>query len=132
MNDSEFIAAVRASGYKDDDRTLLLNRMVAEWKQGKSLPVGDAKRKQSLDAIKFRSDSMSDHIQIHVERAEGTKCPRCWNYHTVRGNPQELCDRCVLAILEGMDQFIAEGRVSQADADEFRTEVKAMRDRWKA
>jgi hypothetical protein len=69
--------------------------------------------------------------QVNVKRTEGTKCPRCWNYTTVQGNPQELCDRCVLAILEGMEQFIAEGRVSQADADEFRAEVRAMHDRWK-
>lgn len=71
-------------------------------------------------------------LEIKVERADGQKCPRCWNYHTVQGNPQELCDRCVSAILEGLPYWVETGVFTQAQADEFRAEVRAMVNRWKA
>jgi hypothetical protein len=82
--------------------------------------------------IKDKSGKEIGRAKIDVEHADGDKCPRCWHYHTVQGNPQGLCDRCVSAILEGLDDFVREGRVTQADADEFRAEVKAMVNRWKA
>jgi len=71
-------------------------------------------------------------VEVKVERANGSKCPRCWNYHTVQGNPQGVCERCVLSVLEVLPQAVAEGRVTQEDADEFRVEVRAMVNRWKA
>jgi hypothetical protein len=71
-------------------------------------------------------------IKIEVTKADGAKCPRCWNYHTVQGNPQGLCDRCISSILEGLPYWVANGTFTQEQADEFRAEVKAMVDRWKA
>jgi hypothetical protein len=71
-------------------------------------------------------------INIRVEKADGQKCPRCWKYHTVRGNPQELCDGCISAILEGLPYWVEKGVFTQEQADEFRAECKAMANRWKA
>jgi hypothetical protein len=71
-------------------------------------------------------------VVVKVERADGQKCPRCWNYHTVIGNPLEVCDRCVLAINEMLPQLVSEGRWTEADAEEWRGLVRAMVNRWKA
>ncbi len=69
---------------------------------------------------------------ILVERADGAKCPRCWNYHTVQGNPLGVCDRCVAAVTEALPYLVAEGRWTQEDADEWRALVRATIERWKA
>lgn len=40
---------------------------------------------------------------IRVEKAEGSKCPRCWNYDINIGTPghhPELCDRCAKVLRE--------------------------------
>ena len=71
-------------------------------------------------------------VEVKVERAPGIKCPRCWNYHTVQGNPMDVCDRCVVAVTSMLEWLVAEGRWTQADADEWRALVKASVDRWKA
>lgn len=71
-------------------------------------------------------------IEIEVRKADGVKCPRCWNYHTVGGNPQELCDRCISAILEGLPHWVETGVFTQEQADDFRAEVRAMVNRWKS
>lgn len=71
-------------------------------------------------------------LEIEVAHADGEKCPRCWNWHTVRGNPQNLCDRCIGNILEGLDDWVERGQMTQEQADGFRAEVRAMVDRWKA
>jgi len=42
-------------------------------------------------------------LQVRVERAQGKKCERCWNYSTHVGENAELptlCERCVAAIEE--------------------------------
>jgi len=42
-------------------------------------------------------------LSIRVERAEGEKCPRCWNYATAIGtSPEhpELCPRCTTALTQ--------------------------------
>ncbi|MGH9689618.1 MAG: isoleucine--tRNA ligase [Candidatus Acidiferrales bacterium] len=42
-------------------------------------------------------------LQILVERAEGKKCERCWNYSTHVGDSAEyptLCERCLAALAE--------------------------------
>jgi len=42
-----------------------------------------------------------DHIS--VERAEGEKCERCWNYSTHVGESAKyptVCERCVIALDE--------------------------------
>lgn len=40
-------------------------------------------------------------LGLVVEPAKGHKCPRCWHWHRVEGNHDNLCDRCCAAILEG-------------------------------
>lgn len=43
-------------------------------------------------------------IAFQVQKADGTKCSRCWNFSVLVGkNPQhcELCDRCIAAIQGG-------------------------------
>ena len=45
--------------------------------------------------------SLKEEFSIEVEKAEGRKCMRCWNYSTKVGQNQEhkeLCDRCLKAI----------------------------------
>jgi isoleucyl-tRNA synthetase len=42
-------------------------------------------------------------LQIRVERAQGKKCERCWNYSTHVGESEDfptLCERCVAALNE--------------------------------
>jgi isoleucyl-tRNA synthetase len=42
-------------------------------------------------------------LQIRVERAQGKKCERCWNYSTHVGESADyptLCERCVAALNE--------------------------------
>jgi isoleucyl-tRNA synthetase len=42
-------------------------------------------------------------LQIHVERAHGKKCERCWNYSTHVGENTDypaVCERCVAALNE--------------------------------
>jgi hypothetical protein len=70
-------------------------------------------------------------LKITVTKADGAKCPRCWKYHTVIGNPQGICDGCVISILEGLPYWVETGVFTQEQADEFRAEVKAMVDRWR-
>jgi isoleucyl-tRNA synthetase len=45
----------------------------------------------------------SERLRIKVERAQGTKCERCWNYSTQVGKSAEFptfCERCVAALEE--------------------------------
>jgi isoleucyl-tRNA synthetase len=42
-------------------------------------------------------------LVVRVERAQGKKCERCWNYSTHVGESSEfptLCERCVAALGE--------------------------------
>jgi len=42
-------------------------------------------------------------ILVEVERAEGEKCDRCWNYSTHVGESASypnVCERCVAALQE--------------------------------
>ena len=44
-----------------------------------------------------------DGLRIHVERAHGKKCTRCWNYSTHVGESEDypdFCERCVAAMDE--------------------------------
>lgn len=82
--------------------------------------------------LKRIADKTHPPVDIKVERAPGQKCPRCWNYHTIQGNPLEVCDRCVLTVTSMLPELVADGRWTQADADEWRALVKASVERWKA
>jgi len=47
--------------------------------------------------------SAMEGLQIRVERAQGKKCARCWNYSTHVGESTDyptLCERCVAALNE--------------------------------
>jgi hypothetical protein len=69
---------------------------------------------------------------IAVERAPGVKCPRCWNYHTIQGNPMEVCDRCIVIVTGMVPDLIKSGAWTQADGDEWRALVQTSVNRWKA
>ena len=69
--------------------------------------------------------------KIEITRAPGVKCPRCWNYHTIQGNPLDVCDRCFSVVTGMLDDLVADGRWAQADADEWRALVKETVNRWK-
>lgn len=71
-------------------------------------------------------------VDVKVERAPGAKCPRCWNYHTIQGNPMDVCDRCVVTVTEMLPELVADGRWTEADAQEWRDLVQATVNRWKA
>jgi isoleucyl-tRNA synthetase len=46
-------------------------------------------------------DDVPKSLQIAVVKADGDKCPRCWNYSTHIGESTEhphICDRCVGAL----------------------------------
>lgn len=56
----------------------------------------------AFDALAAAGDSSAGY-SVTIERAEGTKCERCWNYSTHVGeNPNypTVCERCVLALDE--------------------------------
>jgi isoleucyl-tRNA synthetase len=63
---------------------------------------------QDLPALFITSQvSLEDHVEaelsVHVERAAGTKCERCWKYSTAIGfDPQypTVCDSCAAALKE--------------------------------
>jgi hypothetical protein len=70
-------------------------------------------------------------VTVEVSRASGTKCPRCWNYHTVQGNPMGCCDRCVLAVTAMLPELVGSGRWTEADAEEWRVLLRSMVAKWK-
>lgn len=37
-----------------------------------------------------------DELSVRIGRAHGEKCPRCWNYRELGGNPNhpDVCKRC--------------------------------------
>lgn len=39
---------------------------------------------------------LGDEVSVEISRATGEKCPRCWNYRELGGNPRHLhvCQRC--------------------------------------
>jgi isoleucyl-tRNA synthetase len=49
----------------------------------------------------IKEDGLSEEIKIEVAKAQGAKCPRCWNYSLEVGKNQEhplICDNCIKAI----------------------------------
>jgi hypothetical protein len=64
---------------------------------------------------------------IEVKHADGVKCPRCWHYHTVIGNPQDVCDRCLLLVNAGLNEL----DVPPEEVEEWRRAVQAMLSRWR-
>ena len=70
-------------------------------------------------------------VKVEVAHAPGVKCPRCWNWHTIQGNPLDVCDRCVVIVTRMLPELVADGRWTQADAIEWRALVKEATSRWK-
>lgn len=61
--------------------------------------VSQAEIVDSLPAADFTGEA--DSLKIAVVKADGEKCPRCWNYSTHIGESAEhphICDRCVGAL----------------------------------
>jgi isoleucyl-tRNA synthetase len=54
-----------------------------------------------VENVEFKSQYHPLGLEIAVVKADGEKCPRCWNYSTHIGESTEhpeLCDRCVGAV----------------------------------
>ena len=54
-----------------------------------------------VENVEFKSQYHPLGLEIAVVKADGEKCPRCWNYSTHIGESTEhpeLCDRCVEAL----------------------------------
>jgi isoleucyl-tRNA synthetase len=50
----------------------------------------------------YRSDSISG-LEVTIQKAEGAKCERCWNYSTHVGENKRyptICERCTVALAE--------------------------------
>jgi isoleucyl-tRNA synthetase len=48
-------------------------------------------------------DATDPHVEIRIQRADGTKCERCWNYSTHVGENKRyptICERCTEALAE--------------------------------
>jgi isoleucyl-tRNA synthetase len=61
--------------------------------------VSQAEIVDSLPAADFTGEA--NNLKIAVVKADGEKCPRCWNYSTHIGESAEhphICDRCVGAL----------------------------------
>ncbi len=73
-------------------------------KYAASLPALFIVSQVRLDAASAAGNSeATDSIGVLVERAEGKKCERCWNYSTHVGESAEyptICERCVAALEE--------------------------------
>ena len=73
-------------------------------KYAASLPALFIVSQVRLDAASAVGNSeATDSIGVLVERAEGKKCERCWNYSTHVGESAEyptICERCVAALEE--------------------------------
>jgi hypothetical protein len=61
-------------------------------------------------------------VVITVEQAVGVKCPRCWKIHSVDCNFDNLCDRCVDAILTDHPNHESVPHIKAA--------LEAQRKRW--
>jgi len=113
-------------------KSALLNRGAEEWVELRCECPGRLVLVRHKEAPLPPKPPKVEIGKIEVLRADGVKCPRCWNYHTVQGNPMGVCDRCVAAVTESLPYLVADGRWTQADADEWRAMVAAMIGRWKA
>jgi len=73
-------------------------------KYAASLPALFIVSQVRLDAASGAGNSeSSESIGVRVERADGKKCERCWNYSTHVGESAEyptICERCVAALDE--------------------------------
>jgi isoleucyl-tRNA synthetase len=62
----------------------------------------------------YRSDAIPG-LEVTIQKAEGAKCERCWNYSTHVGENRRyptVCERCTeaLAEIEGAHEEATAGR----------------------
>lgn len=64
----------------------------------------------------MREVSVND-THITAAPSRGLKCPRCWHYHHVKANHDNLCDRCCLVMMADFP---------------LHEETPAIREKWEA
>jgi isoleucyl-tRNA synthetase len=71
--------------------------------QAEVLPFGEPVASAGLDPAYAAYAEQNGALHIAVERADGVKCERCWNYSTHVGDSADyptFCERCVAALNE--------------------------------
>jgi isoleucyl-tRNA synthetase len=66
----------------------------------------------SLSSMDGQKSELLPGLSVAVQRADGTKCERCWNYSTHVGENADyptVCERCVKALDEIGQQLGASG-----------------------
>ena len=77
---------------------------------------------------------MNGHHKDQLSKAykeEHISCPRCRNGHTVRGNFMDMCDFCCLQCLNGVNDFVLSGQMTQDEADRLINGIKEAQNKWK-
>jgi isoleucyl-tRNA synthetase len=88
---------------QDELRYLFITSQVAVHPQRASLDTENDMSRNEYSYIHYSSDHSSSGLDITVgfKKAEGEKCPRCWNYSVKVGSfasHPDLCERCVAAL----------------------------------
>ena len=92
--------------YPTDDNRGLLDRYLQDLKFifiVSSVEIGNSEkpeRNESSDTIILNSEEMPG-FSVLVDRAEGNKCERCWNYSLKVGeyvSHPTICERCVTVV----------------------------------
>ena len=49
-----------------------------------------------VSGVEFAAEGEDAELSAEVLPADGEKCPRCWNYRKLCGNPRhaDVCERC--------------------------------------
>ena len=69
-------------------------------------------------------------IRIEVAKVDGLKCPRCWHIAGVESNPEHLCDRCLITLLQDLDYFVSVGAFTPEEAVIFRQQACEAAAKW--
>lgn len=64
--------------------------------QLKTYPCGTLEEVCIVSGVLLKEGSEEQEPSVEIQPAPGEKCPRCWNYRQLGGNPHHLdvCDRC--------------------------------------
>lgn len=76
---------------------------------------------QGLETVECRAVPVS---------SDWKKCERCWNYHSIRGNWRDLCDRCLIALAEGLKEG-AWPELSDHERGQIRARLRQTVSQWK-
>jgi len=74
---------------------------------------------------------MLEPVELTISHADGHKCPRCWQWHTVQGNYLDLCDKCQLACLEGVGDWVERVQLTIAEGERLVAGIRASARRWR-